>query len=187
MKYSTTILLLLAATVVVGDEAGPTDIAAPSTTIFIVRHAEKVAGQDDPGLTQRGHERAADLARLLKSSHVTECYCTQFKRTKLTAEPTAKAAGIEVQVHPAGDEAGLIKKILQEHVGKSVLITAHSSTVPVLLRHLGYKSKVEISEENYDNLFVVQTSPKQPRVLHLHYGEPDKRFSEVVEPVEVAK
>lgn len=146
-------------------------ISLRTTTIFVVRHAEKVDGPGDPALNEAGQRRADALARLLKSANISACFCTQFQRTKLTAQPTAKVAAIAVQIHPAGEELGLVKKILNEHAGERVLIAAHSNTVPAILRYLGHENHLEIEEQDYDNLFVVHhRGTKTPDVLHLHYG-----------------
>jgi hypothetical protein len=45
--------------------------------------------------------------------------------------------------------------------------------VPAILAALGVPEPPEITEADYDDLFVVTTSGREPaRLLHLHYGAP---------------
>ena len=63
---------------------------AASTTVILVRHAEKAAEPaDDPPLTAAGATRADALVDLVKDAGVTAVVSTQFQRTRLTAAPTA--------------------------------------------------------------------------------------------------
>src|SRR5215813_10050359 len=67
------------------------DLAAQSTTVIIVRHAEKAATPvDDPPLSAAGETRAKALWDVVKDAGVDAIITTQFVRTKETAEPTAK-------------------------------------------------------------------------------------------------
>ncbi|HEU4584483.1 MAG TPA: histidine phosphatase family protein, partial [Gemmatimonadaceae bacterium] len=65
-----------------------------STTVIVVRHAEKAVGQgDDPHLSAAGEARARALARALEDAGVTAVITTQWIRTAETARPAARAAG----------------------------------------------------------------------------------------------
>ena len=67
-------------------------------TIYIVRHAEKQLVQDpDPELAQVGYIRAKKLAQILKDQEIKHIFSTNYKRTQLTAQPTAEQAGVEIQ------------------------------------------------------------------------------------------
>ena len=64
----------------------------PDTTIYLVRHAEKQAG-DNPDLTVVGRARADILSRELQDAGLTEVWSTDTIRTIETAKPTATRAG----------------------------------------------------------------------------------------------
>ena len=67
--------------------------APDARQIYLVRHAEKAAG-DDPDLTVVGRARADILANELKQAGLTAIYSTDTRRTRQTALPIAKATGL---------------------------------------------------------------------------------------------
>jgi len=152
-----------------GDSAG-------TTTVFVVRHAEKQSGKD-PALTGPGADRAAELARMLRDAPIGGVYASQFRRTRDTAAAVAAGAGKEVIVVPAGGDLmerarTLAQRILTENRGMTALVAGHSNTVPLLLEALGVSPAPQLSEQDYDDLFVViVAADDRARLLHLHYGE----------------
>src|SRR5215813_5123448 len=79
--------------------AGIASAQARSTTIILVRHAEKATEPaDDPPLTSAGETRARDLWDAIKDAGVTAVITTQYARTRATAAPTATNAHIAVEV-----------------------------------------------------------------------------------------
>lgn len=152
--------------------------AAPSdafgvTTVVVVRHAEKVieAENRDPLLTDAGNERAEALARLLRDVPIEAVYSSSYKRTRLTAAPAAKQAGIEVRIRDPRDSEGLRDEILEEHAGGAVLVVGHSNTVPSVLAALGIEDPPAIADDAYDDCFLVLVPEEgEPALLHLHYG-----------------
>lgn len=56
-------------------------LSAQTTTIYFVRHAEKVTTNPkdkDPLLTEQGQQRALDLAKKLQKQKITAVYTTNF-------------------------------------------------------------------------------------------------------------
>lgn len=149
----------------------PATNALADTTVYVVRHAEKLDG-DDPTLTHAGEQRANALARTLRSAQIAACYSSEFKRTRLTAEPTARRFQQTVKEHRAGKEKSLVEQVLRDHQGHNVLIVAHSTTVPAIVKHLGANVAGKIEEEDYDNLFIVRLSDSGAvkAAFRLHYG-----------------
>ena len=144
--------------------------------IFIVRHSDPPTYlnldeiQDDTPLSESGQQRAKMLAELLKDAGITAIYGTQAIRTVETAGPLAKALGLEVDVHSYDDTDGLIQILRSEHDKDRVLVVGHWSTIPLILKGLGYLQNIEIERSAYDNLFVViPNGDGIPTVLHLHY------------------
>lgn len=126
-----------------------------TTTAVIVRHAEKAAGDGDPPLSLEGSVRAKALAHVVEDSNVVAAYCTQYQRTRSTVEPLAQQANIPIREINADQVAMLVHDVLINRAGKRVVIAGHSDTVPHIVHELGGGSVPPISENEYDNLYVV--------------------------------
>jgi phosphohistidine phosphatase SixA len=144
-------------------------LAADSVVVFVVRHAEKVEdGSQDPPLTAAGRARTALLARMLSDVALTGAYATDYRRARATAEPAARAAGLEVRLYdPAKPEA--LAARLRARAGR-YLVIGHSNTVPGLVRALGGDPGPDLSEAAYDRLYVVLIGPRGVTTLRLRYG-----------------
>jgi broad specificity phosphatase PhoE len=147
--------------------------ALAQQTIFVVRHAERAdAGTSgasmmatDPELSEAGRARAQALASALKDAKITAIYTTEYKRTRQTAEPLGKALGIEPTVVQARDQAALIEKL---KAGGNALVVAHSNTVGPIIQQLGVSEPVKLSDDDYDNLFIVVRADKAV-LVRLHF------------------
>ncbi len=147
-----TVLLLVALDPLPVAPAGRQNPAPQTTVIYLLRHAEKVDESRDSELSDAGRRRAAALAAMLRDVHFDAAYSTDFKRTRGTIEPIARARELTLDVRT--DPRRLADHILHEQRGKTVLICGHSNTVPDNLRDLG----VPIAEpmlEGFDDLFIV--------------------------------
>ena len=151
-------------------------LAAPAVAqqaIFVVRHAERAdAGTGgatmmatDPELSDAGRARAQALAAALKDAKISAIYTTEYKRTRQTAEPLARALGLEITVVPARDMAAMIAKVKS---GGNALVVGHSNTVGPVIEALGVAEPVKLSDEDYDNLFVVVRG-ETPTLVRLHF------------------
>ena len=127
----------------------------PVTTIFLVRHAEKIAdGSSDPALSPAGSSRADELAYILKHVKLNAIYSTPYRRTKQTVLPIAKEKGLKVMLYKPGEE-DFLKKVLQAFSGGTVLIVGHSNTIPGLANELAGQSDFsDLDDATYDNLFI---------------------------------
>ena len=144
--------------------------------IYLVRHSDPPSTLnldeilDKTPLSESGQKRAKMLAERLKDAGVTAIYATQARRTVETAEPLAKARGLEIRIHSYEDSDGLVRLLRTANGKDRVLVVGHWSTIPEILKALGYPEEVKIERSAYDNLFVVIPSGDQaPVVLHLHY------------------
>jgi broad specificity phosphatase PhoE len=148
--------------------------ASAQQTVFVVRHAERAdtAGgaaptmAADPELSAAGRARAESLAAALKDAKIVAIFSTEFKRTRSTAEPLAKALGVQVTTISSKEPAKLIEVV--KGVGGNVLVVGHSNTVPAIIKDLGVAAAVTVGDDEYDNLFVV-TMGATPSALRLHY------------------
>jgi broad specificity phosphatase PhoE len=142
---------------------------ADSTTVVVIRHAEKdlSAGAVDPPLNQAGEARAALLARMFGDAknlgRVDAIYVSPALRNRLTAAPLAARLGITETVAPADDPRGLARRVLHEHAGGRVLIVGHTDTVPRIVAALSGNPKIpQIGEQEYGTMYIVTV----PRIGH---------------------
>jgi len=142
-------LIAMVMTFSVGDTMAA---SATSQTIYIFRHAEKVADKPDPELSEKGLLRAIKLADALQQRGIQQVYATKYKRTQLTAKPLADRLALTVETYPAGDASQLIEQVRRQ--GKTTLIIGHSNMVPDLVRAAGGEAP-ELTEKDYGDLFEV--------------------------------
>ncbi|MBU2678377.1 MAG: histidine phosphatase family protein [Gammaproteobacteria bacterium] len=152
-----------------------------TTTLIFVRHAEKATmPQSDPGLTEAGQRRAAELARQLADADVVPglgvdaVYSTSFRRNIETATPVADALGLQVMIYDVDDTEAVIESIVKDFKGKIVLVVGHSDTIPELIANMGASKNVPpIAADEYDNIYLV-TIPwfGKTKTIRLRYGEP---------------
>src|SRR5688500_12736156 len=80
-------------------------LSSCSRTVYIVRHAEKVATGDttvkmnaaDPPLSESGKVRAYVLRDELKGKNIKHIFSTGTLRTVSTAEPLVQSTGVNVE------------------------------------------------------------------------------------------
>lgn len=67
----------------------------------------------------------------------------------------------------------LVMMIQSDHSGQVALVAGHSNTVPQIIEKLGAEPISPISENTFDNLFIVTAyKTKKAKVINLKYGEP---------------
>lgn len=140
--------------------------AAAQSTIFLVRHAEKVDESLDPNLSAAGHGRAQRLATVLRDARISAIFVTEFKRTRQTANPLAQMINVIPQSIPKNNSTLLITR-LRGSTG-NVLVVGHSDTIPEVIRGLNILTPIQIGGAAYDNMFVLWRGPTN-RLVRLHY------------------
>jgi broad specificity phosphatase PhoE len=152
-------------------------LRATTTTIVLVRHAEKQLGTiDDPPLAPAGEERARRLAQLFGErtapGRVEAIYATDTRRAQQTAAPLAARLGVGVIALSAdASSASLARRVRREHRGGVALVVGHGNTVPELVRALAPDvAPPAMADEDYGAVYVV-TVPDVGRssVLRLSY------------------
>lgn len=148
---------------------------ADSTTIIVVRHAEKELGSGDPPLSSAGQARAELLAGMFGDvhapGHIDAIYVSPTVRSQMTAAPLAARLGLTPIVAPPHDARSLARRVLHEHSGGRVLVVGHSDTVPEIVKSLtGAKGLPPIGEAEYGTMYIV-TAPRVGRAdfLRLTY------------------
>lgn len=145
------------------------------TRIFIVRHAEKEAGKD-PLLTPAGNKRAGDLLQVLRSENIQKIYVSQFRRTQQTADSLRIQLGIDTVHYTADTLCDKLVGAIMAHsdFGKTILVVAHSNTIPQLIRKLGVFDYPygDIADPDYENLFLVRYEKGKAKLTQMRFGEP---------------
>jgi broad specificity phosphatase PhoE len=152
-------------------------VGPPDTVVVVVRHAEKATDDPkDPTLSEVGQARAQRLATALRGLKPAAAYATQYRRTQMTATPTALENGFEVTVRPidASNEAtyaaDLAHEIRQGPPGRAVLVVGHSNTVPDVVKALTGIDPAPIADDEFDRVYVVTLPADGPaRYVVLRY------------------
>lgn len=129
------------------------------TTFILVRHTEK--SQDDPrdpSLSEAGVKRAQALKNLLSQAEINALYSTAYKRTRSTVQPIAEATGLEIQTYDPRS-ADFLKEIMEKYKGKTIVVSGHSNTTPLVANALiGSRKFRQLADDDYSKVFVVSVS-----------------------------
>ena len=141
-----------------------------TTTIYLVRHAEKGEGEDPP-LIAEGAERARQLSELLADESLDAVYSTDTRRTRETAAPSAEHHGREIELYNPDDLEGFAAELLQRHGGQTILVVGHSNTTPALANELAdTDTESAFDDSDYGNLLVVEIPPSgEARIVKRRY------------------
>jgi broad specificity phosphatase PhoE len=141
---------------------------ANSTTIVVIRHAEKEASVAvDPPLSPAGEARAALLSRMFGNikgaGRLDAIYISPTLRSRLTAAPLAARLAILPIEAPQDDPKGLARRVLRENSGRRVLVVGHLDTVPEIVSMLAGRNDVaSIDEQDFGEMYIVTV----PRIGH---------------------
>ncbi len=126
-----------------------------STTIILIRHAEKDTGDNNPGLTEAGKLRAKKLMTLFPNATPDEMYATPYKRTFQTLQPWAGSLSITIKPYSPVNLPEFADQLLKEK-GKTIVVAGHSNTTPALANLLiGSESYKTLDENEYNKVFVI--------------------------------
>jgi broad specificity phosphatase PhoE len=146
-----------------------------TTTIVLVRHAEKELGSiDDPPLAPDGELRAERLAQMFGKisgvGRLDAIYVSDTRRAQQTAAPLAARMRLEPIVLPGSDTDTVAKHALRDHRGSVVLVVGHSNTIPQIVKRLSRIEIPAIADDEFDDIYVVSVpTVGQARLLRLEY------------------
>ena len=117
-------------------------------TIYVVRHAEKLAGwpKGKAGayqpLSEQGIKTADRLAAWFKGKKVSAVYSSSTSRTLHTAFPLSQQAGVKIKIESACSDTSFIDSFLgklrnEYKPNDIVIIVSHSNIVPYFLLKAG--------------------------------------------------
>lgn len=169
MRKTLSTILILAFCVFFASNA-----AAQSTTVYLVRHAEKDlsdVNSKDPGLSGLGLQRATDLDKLMADKNIAEIFSTNTRRTLMTVMPLTNRLKKSAVIYDPTETKMLASKIKNDYKGKTVLVVGHSNTLLPLIKALGgYTSVTDIKDDDYRNLFKLVINGEDVKSETLTYG-----------------
>jgi len=131
---------------------------------YIVRHAEKAsAPADNPPLTLAGQQRAIALYDTLRDKKVHSIFVSQYLRTQQTAQPSANLLQISPTQYNASEPVENLVMRLRANARPNTLVVGHSNTVPGIILSLTGTAINPISDNDYDNLFIIKRVHKWKR------------------------
>lgn len=150
-------------------------------TIYVVRHAEKVAATDttvkmsasDPPLSEAGKVRAIVLREELKNKKISRIYSTNYLRTISTAQPLAEVTGVKIELYNTRDSLDqLIEQV--KNMKANVLIVGHSNTVDDIVNKITGETNIpgDLADSQYDNLFIIREKGGKWRFERRKFGYP---------------
>lgn len=154
--YLMLLVLLFSASTLSSQEMANAHTDRNITKVIIVRHAEKADnGTKDPPLTAAGKERASKLNQILADFTIDALYATPFKRTQETLAVIAESRKLGVKTYQPND-ANFAKDVLQENLGKTIVVAGHSNSSPALVNKLiGQEKYMALDESVYTKLWVL--------------------------------
>ncbi len=125
-----------------------------TTTIYFIRHAEKVDSSKNPDLSTSGLKRAAHWNEIFSETPFDAIYSTDFTRTKQTATPTSINQKIDITIYDAKNID--FQKFKTDNLGKTVLVVGHSNSIPEFVNKLINQNVYPTVEETtFGNLYIV--------------------------------
>jgi phosphohistidine phosphatase SixA len=140
-------------------------------TYYIVRHADRVPGQD--AITPAGEIRTRVLADSLRSKGVQRIFSTNTARTRRTAQPLSSAINVPITLYSADTLANFAAMLKKQ---PNSLIVGHSNTILETARALGASpTATTILETEFDKLLIVRRTknwfgPANTTVTETRYG-----------------
>jgi len=124
------------------------------TTLYFIRHAEKVDNSQNPDLAEAGKVRAEKWRTIFGDIALSAVYSTDFKRTLQTAGPVSLSKKLAaILYNPKTVDLDLF---LKDNIGETVLVVGHSNSTPELVNKIIKEKKYEnISENIFGNLYIV--------------------------------
>lgn len=129
-------------------------VYSQTTTLYLIRHAEKVDNSKNPNLSAIGLERAEHWKTILAQVPLKAIYSTDFLRTKQTATPIATSKNLNIVTYdPKSMDLDQLKK---QHNGEAILIVGHSNTTPELVNKIiQQKVYTPIDDTVFGNLYII--------------------------------
>lgn len=126
-----------------------------TTTIYLVRHAEKIDQSPNAVLSNIGLQRANVLRDSLLNKGIDSIFASTYLRTQQTAQPLATALHLQTVIYKNDTSVQFIVN-LNKVKGKSFLVVGHSDNVPEMVNALTGQT-VTIPDSVFNKMFIVRT------------------------------
>jgi broad specificity phosphatase PhoE len=145
--------MLIALAVLLGGCASvPEPLVRPD--IYVMRHLHTPAGANNPDLTPVGQQHAVMLDRWFAGRGAPEViYVSDTVRARQTAAVLAARLTLVPKLYDPRDTAGLVAAVLAE--SGTVLVVAHSNTVPDIVAGLGGMRPAPLVHEDFGDVWRV--------------------------------
>jgi broad specificity phosphatase PhoE len=125
-----------------------------TTTIYLIRHAEKADSSQNPELSEDGIKRSVRWTKLFEKTQIDIFYTTLTRRTQMTCSTIATSKQKDMIFYDATKFS--LKETIEKHPGKTILIVGHSNTIPTQINTFLQKDIYpEIDEEQFGNLYTI--------------------------------
>ncbi len=132
------------------------------TLLIFVRHTERAEdGTRNPPISSDGIARANNLSEVLKKLDMplAVIYSTDYKRTQMTALPTAFDRNLPIKTYGFDDVESWLDEVINTYHEKAVLIVGHSNTTPRLVNLvLGESTFDQLDEHDFGDIFYITTT-----------------------------
>ncbi|HOY31183.1 MAG TPA: phosphoglycerate mutase family protein [Bacteroidales bacterium] len=135
--------------------AGLLIMSCQTTTIYLVRHAEKKNETDTSSLTGKGVTRSYALRDTMLKKNIRHIYVSTARRTQLTARPTADTLHLTPIIYPGTQS--LIDSLQTYRISTNIFVVAHSNTIPVIIDSL-MKAPQHLPYADFDDFYTVKIS-----------------------------
>ncbi len=126
----------------------------PTTTLYLIRHAEKATTSNDPELSEAGIKRALFWASYFTKEPIDVFYATATQRTQQTIAGIAAVHYKEVKTYQPG--AFALQDLVANHNGKTILVVGHSNSIPKHINaFLGTETYPQIDETEFGHLYKI--------------------------------
>lgn len=130
--------------------------AKHTTTVIILRHAERLSDDKDTPLSKAGQARAKALVPLLLAMKPDVVIVSELQRTRQTVAPFLEKTKLVPLVRSNEKCAELAAEIFREWRGKTVLVVWHRGPHVELAKLLGAKEPFpEWKPDTYDRYWVI--------------------------------
>ncbi|WP_396150617.1 phosphoglycerate mutase family protein [Flavobacterium sp.] len=131
-----------------------TTAQSKTTTIYLIRHAEKADSSQNPELSEEGIKRSVRWTKLFEKTKIDVFYTTLTRRTQMTCSTIATSKQKDMIFYDATKFS--LKETIEKHPGKTILIVGHSNTIPTQINTFLQKDIYpQIDEEQFGNLYTI--------------------------------
>ncbi len=125
-----------------------------TTTLHLIRHAEKADSTQNPELSDEGLKRAVRWTKYFEKKNIDFFYTTLTRRTQMTCSTIATSKQKDMIFYDAAKFS--LKEIIEKHYGKTILIVGHSNTIPSQINaFLEKEIYPQIDDNQFGNLYTI--------------------------------